>query len=95
MKINEVILKPVLTEKATNLTKGKVYMFEVGMKANKHQVKSSLEKLYKVTVKSVRMMVRKGKERRAGRRMQAKKLSDTKIAYIVVKEGTIDLFPQA
>lgn len=95
MKINEVILKPVLTEKATNLTKNKVYMFEVGMKVNKHKVKTALEQLYKVSVREVRIMIRKGKERKAGRRMKAKKLSDTKIAYVVLKEGTIDLFPQA
>lgn len=95
MKINEVILKPVLTEKATNLTKDKVYMFEVGMKVNKHKVKTTLEQLYKVTVSEVRMMIRKGKERKAGRRMKAKTLSDTKIAFVVLKEGTIDLFPQA
>lgn len=95
MKINEVILKPVLTEKATNLTKNKVYMFEVGMKVNKHKVKTVLEQLYKVSVREVRIMIRKGKERKAGRRMKTKKLSDTKIAYVVLKEGTIDLFPQA
>lgn len=95
MKINEVIVKPVLTEKATNLTKGKVFMFEVGIKVNKHQVKTTLEQLYKVKVGDVRMMIRKGKERKSGRRMKSKRLSNAKIAYVVLKEGTIDLFPQA
>lgn len=95
MQINDIIMKPVLTEKATNLTKDKVYMFEVGKKVTKHQVRTALEQLYKVSVAEVRMMIRKGKERRVGRRMTAKKLPDTKIAYVVIKEGTIDLFPQA
>jgi len=94
IKINEVIIQPILTEKATNQTKGKTYMFEVAMRANKYQIKEALEKLYKVTITEIRMMVRKGKERRVGRRMKTKKLADTKIAFVVIREGTIDLFPK-
>ncbi len=94
MKINEVILKPVLTEKATNLAKEKTYMFEISLKANKNQVKKTLEKLYGVKVGRVRIMVRKGKERRVGRRMKNQQLPDTKIAYVELREGKIDLFPQ-
>lgn len=94
MKINEVILRPVLTEKATNLTKQKTYLLEVNKKATKHQVKTALEKLYKVTVDEIRITVRKGKKRRVGRKMKSKKLPDIKIAYVYIKEGTIDLFPK-
>lgn len=95
MKINEVIIRPVLTEKATNLTKRKVYMFEVGKNTDKHKVKTTLEHLYKISISEVRIMIRKGKERKTGRRRTAKKSADMKIAYVVVKKGTIDLFPQA
>jgi len=95
MKIDEVLLKPMLTEKATNLANSKVYMFEVNLKANKHNVKESLEKLYKVKVGQVKIMVRKGKKRRVGRRMKVKNMADKKIAFIKVSEGKIDLFPQA
>ncbi len=94
MKIDNIIIRPVLTEKATNLTKGKTYMFEVSVKANKHQVKTALERLYDVSVAAVRLMIRKGKERRVGRRMKPKIASDTKIAFVTVKKGIIDLFPQ-
>ena len=45
MKIDEILIKPMLTEKGTNLAKNKVYMFEVNLKANKHKVKQALEKL--------------------------------------------------
>jgi len=95
MKINNVIIAPVLTEKATGLVKDQVYMFEVNSKANKFQIKEVLEKLYPVKVATIRVMVRKGKSRRAGRRMTTKRLSDRKIAFIKLKEGKIDLFPQA
>jgi len=94
MKINEVIIAPVLTEKATNLTKGQVYMFYVNLKATKYQVKETLEKIYTVKVSDVRMMVRKGKEHRVGRKMLTKKLTDRKIAFVKLKSGKIDLFPQ-
>ncbi|MFH0979636.1 MAG: 50S ribosomal protein L23 [Candidatus Roizmanbacteria bacterium] len=94
MKINDVIIAPILTEKATNLVKDQVYMFEVNLKANKFQIKEILEKLYKVKVSDVRLMIRKGKSRKFGRRMTTKKLADRKIAFIKLKEGKIDLFPQ-
>ncbi|MCL4363677.1 50S ribosomal protein L23 [Patescibacteria group bacterium] len=95
MNIKEVIINPVLTEKATNLTKDKVYMFNVSLNANKSKIKTVLEKIYKVKVASVGIMIRKGKKRRLGRRMVEKKLSDRKIAFVKLKEGKIDLFPQA
>lgn len=95
MKINETIISPVLTEKATFNTKDKVYMFVVNQKSTKFQVKSALEKIFSVKVADVRIMVRKGKEVRRGRKMLAKKLADQKIAYVKLKDGKIDIFPQA
>ena len=87
MKINNIIVAPVLTEKATNLVKKQVYMFEVNLKANKFQIKEVIEKIYKVKVDDVRVMLRKGKSKRAGRRMTTMKLSDKKIAFVKLKEG--------
>lgn len=95
MKINQVILKPVLSEKSTNLVKDNFYMFEVNQKANKNQIKDFLEKMYKVKVSEVKITNRKGKTRKVGRKMKVKKLSTRKIAFIKLKEGNIDLFPKA
>ena len=94
MKINELIIRPILTEKATNLAKNQTYMFEVVSTANKFQVKTVLEKLYKIKVGEIKMMIRKGKKRRVGKRMKPRKLANAKIAFVKVKEGKIDLFPQ-
>ncbi len=44
MKIDAVLIKPILTEKATNMTKKQVYMFEVNTAVSKFQVKETLEK---------------------------------------------------
>lgn len=95
MNIYQVIIKPVLTEKATGLTQSNVYTFEIHEKANKHQVAEVLQNMYKIKIDSVRILKRKGKTRRAGKKMNDIKLPDTKIAYVHVKEGKIDLFPQA
>lgn len=95
MKINDVILNPVITEKTTRLSQEKVYAFQVHMDANKFQIAQTIEKLYGVEVDSIRMMTRKGKEKRVGRKMIYKQMPDKKVALIKVKKGTIDLFPQA
>ena len=95
MKINELLVRPIITEKATNLTKQKIFTFQVNLKANKNQIKEALEKLYKVKVGRVRIVVRKGKVRKVGKKMKPKTLSNIKIAYVFLKEGKLDLFPQA
>lgn len=95
MKINEILLAPVLTEKTTNLAKKKVYAFKVNKKVNKFQIKEVIEKLYQVKVGKVRIHVRKGEEIKVDRRRsKRKKLPNEKIAYVSLSEGKIDLFPQ-
>jgi len=94
MKINEILFKPKITEKAMEKVKDSVYLFEVNIKAGKHQIKQAVEKLFPVKVLSVRTVMRKGKIRKLGKRMREKKMPDTKLAYIKVGKGKIDLFPQ-
>ncbi len=94
MRINDILIRPVLTEKATNLAKTKVYMFEVALNADKHQIRYALETLYKVKAGMIRIMVRKGKSKRVGKKMNPKKQPSKKFALVSVKEGKIDLFPQ-
>lgn len=95
MKINEILLKPILTEKSTNLVKQSVYTFEVDLAATKSQIKSTIEKLFSAKVASVKSQIRKGKERRVGRRQIPKKQADKKLVFVKLTTGKIDLFPQA
>ena len=94
MIINKILIKPIFTHKTTNLVQNNVYMFEVDLKANKHQVKQALEKLYKVKTGEVKVMVRKGKEKRVGKKGLLRMVANRKIAFIRLTEGKIDLFPQ-
>lgn len=95
MKINQILIKPVLTEKATQLANTGFYTFQVDRRANKFQVKEIVEKMYKVKVDKIAIVNRVGKTRKIGRKMSIKQLPSKKLAIIKVREGKIDLFPQA
>ncbi len=55
-----VIVKPLVTEKASALNEHGKYGFIVTKKANKVQIKKEVEKAYGVTVESVNTMVQPG-----------------------------------
>ena len=57
----DVILSPVITEKATLASDKNQVMFRVATTATKPQIKEAVEKLFDVKVKSVNTNVRKGK----------------------------------
>lgn len=62
MEINDIIIKPLSTEKMTQLgEKLSKYGFIVHKKANKLQIKKAIEKLYNVKVVSVNTMLYRGK----------------------------------
>jgi len=57
----DIIVAPVVTEKATLASEHNKVLFKVSSKATKPQIKEAVEKLFDVKVKSVNTMVRKGK----------------------------------
>ncbi len=67
MAPEDIILKPVLTEKATDGIEGKRYTFTVLKTANKTQIKIAVEKMFSVKVKSVNTITQRGKLKRMGR----------------------------
>lgn len=95
MKATNITLHPLITEKTTGMSANKVYAFKVSKEVNKNQVKTAVQHMFKVEVSRIRINIRKGKEKRVGRKMVTKQLPDTKIAFVTVTKGTIDLFPQS
>jgi large subunit ribosomal protein L23 len=86
MTIYEVIRRPLVTEKGVEKKDAeRTLCFEVALKANKTQVKSAVEKLFKVKVAEVRTAIFDGKLRRRGRFSGYR--SDWKKAYVRLKEG--------
>lgn len=91
LSIYDIIKKPVVTSKSVMLFQklGKV-TFEVNMYANKLMVRHAIEKIWNVEVETIRMMIRKGKNKTFARRPFA--TSDKKRAIITLKKGhKIDL----
>ena len=86
MNLHEVIRRPLVTEKGvTAKDEHGTLCFEVHGDANKTQVKSVVEKLFKVKVAEVRTANFEGKLRRRGR--FAGYRSDWKKAYVKLKAG--------
>ena len=86
----DVIVSPVITEKATALSEQNKVVFRVRPDATKPQIKEAVEKLFDVKVKSVNTLVTKGKVKMfRGTRGQR---SDVKKAVVTLEEGqTIDV----
>jgi large subunit ribosomal protein L23 len=81
----DVIIAPVITEKATLASENNQVMFKVARNATKPQIKEAVEKLFDVKVKSVNTLVRKGKTRMF--RGTRGELSDVKKAIVTLEEG--------
>ena len=81
----DVILSPVITEKATLASEHNKVVFRVANNATKPQIKDAVEKLFDVKVKSVNTLVRKGKTKifkgRPGQQSPVKK------AIVTLEEG--------
>lgn len=92
----EILKKPLLTEKVTQLTeKLNRYAFKVDPRANKIQIKGAVEKMYGVNVTAVNTMKYVGKLK--SRNTKAGAVSGRAAAYkkaiITLKDGeTIDFY---
>jgi large subunit ribosomal protein L23 len=71
MNLHDIIRRPLITEKATDLQAQDKYVFEVAKTANKVQVKTAVEKAFNVHVVDVNVITVPGKMKRRGRRQVA------------------------
>jgi large subunit ribosomal protein L23 len=67
MEARDVIKRPVITERSTEIMADKKYTFEVNPRATKTQIKGALEEIFGVQVQSVNTANYKGKFKRVGR----------------------------
>ena len=86
----DIILSPVITEKATARSEHNQVVFKVRRDATKPQIKEAVERLFDVKVKSVNTLVTKGKVKMfRGTRGQR---SDVKKAVVTLEAGqSIDI----
>jgi len=96
MKLTEILIKPILTEKANaQQEKLRRYAFKVNRRANKLEIKTAVEQFYGVNVLEVNTLVVPGKNK--SRSTKAGVISGVKSGYkkalVTVAEGeSIDLY---
>lgn len=91
MNAHQIIIRPLITEKNTNLMAFNKYCFEVDRNATKIQIKQAIESIFSVTVTKVHTMNVRGKLRRRGQRFGY--TADWKKAIVTLAEGDrIELF---
>jgi len=92
MKSSGILVRPVITERATTLKdRFNQIVFEVQTEATKPQIKDAVESTYGVTVEQVRTTIVHGKFKRRGAAMT--KQPNWKKAVVTLKKGdTIDFF---
>jgi large subunit ribosomal protein L23 len=92
MDLNDVIIKPLVTEKSTRQQQlGNTYSFRVHNDATKPQIKQAVEKIYEVKVTDVRTLKRKGKPKRT--RTRVIHTGEWKRAIVTLDENSkIELF---
>lgn len=85
-RLMQVLLAPQISEKATFIAdKNEQVVFRVVPDATKPEVKAAVELLFKVSVESVQIANVKGKQKRFGRNMGARK--NWKKAFVCLKAG--------
>ena len=92
MRVQEVLRRPLITEKSTELRDERnIVAFVVDSRANKIEVRRAVETQFQgVKVAEVRIVNMHGKVRRQGRFVGRR--PDWKKAYVRLAEGQIDLF---
>ena len=88
MEANEIIVRPLLTEKSYSGIQNKTYTFVVNKNANKIQIAKAVEEMFKVEVKKVNTVMVKGHKKsqntKQGRTIG--KTSDYKKAIVTLTE---------
>jgi large subunit ribosomal protein L23 len=87
---SRILLRPIITEKATQLAAQNQYVFEVAQKANKIEIKKAVKELYNFWPLKVNIIKVKGKEVRYGR-SRGRTKNRTKAIVTLKKGEKIDL----
>ncbi len=88
----DIIIKPIITERSMDALQEGKYTFKVDKKANKIEIAEAVEKLFDVKVAKVNTMNCNGRTKRVGRFVG--KTADWKKAIVTLKEDskTIEFF---
>ena len=85
MNPNDIIIRPIISEKSTAAMEINKYVFEVPMKANKVMIKQAVKTIFKVQPVSVNVLVVRGRRRRV--RLRVGRTAAWKKAIVTLKAG--------
>ena len=92
----QVLVRPIVSEKSYALMEDGVYVFVVAPSATKVDVRRAVERAFGVRVKKVNTLNRKGKQRRNRKTNTVGTRASTKRAVVTLAGGDkIDLFEKA
>ncbi|TSC95662.1 MAG: large subunit ribosomal protein L23 [Parcubacteria group bacterium Athens1014_10] len=89
--ISKILIKPLITEKTTDLAAKNKYVFEVSKDANKIEIKKAIEGLYNVSPIKMNIIKTRGKNTRYGK-VQGKTKNLKKAIITLKKEDKIEIF---
>ena len=99
LRLEDVIRRPLITEKNTLLMERGQYSFEVAPAANKFQIKAAVEQTFNVTVKAVNTLNVKPRKKsrtasRRGGRIEGTQAGWKKAIVTLAPGERIDVFEQ-
>ncbi|WP_033542797.1 50S ribosomal protein L23 [Planococcus sp. CAU13] len=92
MEARDVIKRPVITERSSEVMADKKYTFEVDTRANKTQVKQAIQEIFGVQVEKVNIMNYKGKFKRMGKHAGYTNKRRKAIVKLTAESKDIELF---
>ena len=91
MEARDILIRPLITERGTDLMQDNKFVFVVDKRANKIQIAQAVKEIFNVTVENVNTMNVKGKTKRRGRTVG--RTNSYKKAIVKLKAGdSIELF---
>nr|YP_009541826.1 ribosomal protein L23 [Neogoniolithon spectabile]AYR06035.1 ribosomal protein L23 [Neogoniolithon spectabile] len=93
MNPNDIIKRPILTDKTTKLLENNQYCFAVNTHSNKIQIKSTLEKIFNVKIIKINTLHSPLRHKKVGR-FQGYKPNYKKVIAKLSPESTINLFDE-
>ncbi|MFZ5424687.1 MAG: 50S ribosomal protein L23 [Patescibacteria group bacterium] len=87
MRLNNVVIKPIVTEKTMALAADGRYVFKVNLKASKNAVAENVAEVYGVNVENVKTLIMPGKKRRISKTNKFTKTKKWKKAVVQLAKG--------
>jgi len=95
MRFEEIVLRPVVTEKSLSLARNGQYTFRVDHRASKLEIGKAIAKAFNVQVAKVTSSHVIGKKKAVRGQRRVVKLSDWKKVVVSLSNGKIDIFEKS